>query len=383
MKSIYAPQVNNPYKGASELQKNLYRKFDKSLSTTLESFSKQIHSSISKIELRLSQCEHKVKDIVRKARGEFDRDLALAETLVNKELRSKVIMSQWTNHFLASVEQCTLDPITFAISRYCLNMCLCYGDVSVEYLHATKTHQHLIHYIGISNQLVVGPALMALVHLSLYPEMKKHIVSANVLSALLRLMAKSTSKPILTQCTKLLASLALEPSNKSQIAQSGCFHALYDLVLGNHVDVDEYIQYYTLTALINTIYRSDANRLLSVELAGVKPLLTLLQVTSAHQLIIGAVRVMANVSFNNGLTANHCLIVGGGEVLLAILESIDITSNASSSADVSGNNHSGSIIAHAVLSTLSNICNTETNQTHIGNMNGILEITLRICQHAQ
>lgn len=121
-KSIYAQQRTDPLDGMSDLQKQLFKKFDKSLSTTLESFNKQLSFAISKIENRLNECERNIKVVVKRTRKHFDSELAVAETLVNKELRSKIIMSQWTNKFLSSVEQADLDPITFALSRFVLDI---------------------------------------------------------------------------------------------------------------------------------------------------------------------------------------------------------------------------------------------------------------------
>lgn len=121
----------------------------------------------------------------------------------------------------------------------------------------------------------------------------------------------------------------------------------------------------------------------AIELHGVKPLLTLLQTASSHQLLVGAVRVLANIAYNNPLTANSALIGGAGEVLLEVLEAVDVTSNRQRTADVASSNEAGAVIAHAVLSALSNMCNSEANQTHIGNMNGILEAALRIVQFGQ
>jgi hypothetical protein len=91
-------------------------------------------------------------------------------TLAEKERRTK---------------QLPLDPITFALSRFCLNISISFRDVSPKYLLDTKVHLHLIHYCSLSSPLAVGPALMALVHLSLYPELKTSIASEGILANLL------------------------------------------------------------------------------------------------------------------------------------------------------------------------------------------------------
>jgi hypothetical protein len=72
--------------------------------------------------------------------------------------------------------------------------------------------------------------------------------------------------------------------------------------------------------LLNTIFESDSNRKLAVELNGINPLLTILRTSSYEDILIVAVEILVNISFNNGYTANCVLLAGGGEVLLDVLE---------------------------------------------------------------
>lgn len=92
-------------------------------------------------------------------------------------------------------------------------------------------------------------------------------------------------------------------------------------ISGAHVDVDVHIQYATLCALLNVIFESDSNRMLSIELNGISPIVTLLQTTSHEHLITMGIKILSNISYNNGYTANCVLLAGGGEVLLEVLES--------------------------------------------------------------
>ncbi len=85
--------------------------------------------------------------------------------------------------------------------------------------------------------------------------------------------------------------------------------------------MDVHIQYATLCALLNLIYESDSNRMLSTELNGISPIITLLQTTSHEHLITMGIQILSNISYNNGYTANCVLLAGGGEVLLEVLES--------------------------------------------------------------
>jgi hypothetical protein len=352
-----------------DFYKKLFSKFDRGLNSSLDSFRKTINVSVQRVEKRLVEVEGQLLDLVSRVKTQCGDDVDMAEVLVNKELRSKIIMSQWTNSFLSTSRVDVLDPITFSLCRLSLNICLVFNEVDPQYLLAINIHKHMVDYIKLDSELVVGPALMGLVHLSLHPMLRGPIVLAGVLSPLLNLMVKHDNKVILNQCCKLCASLALEASNKTLLAASGCMHAMFDLILGAHQDVDCHIQLNTILAIQNVMHLNDANRMLSVELNGIKPLLTIMRSTSNEGIIIHAIRTLANIAYGNGYSANCILVAGGGEVLVEVLESGDIVRQP--------------MTAHAVLAAFSNICNTDTNQAHIGSIRGLVEVAIRICEHAR
>ena len=261
-------------------------------------------------------------------------------------------MSQWTNRFLSSTKMLELDPITFAMTRFSLNMCLCSQEMPAEVLYSAGIHKQLLDYCGTGIDLVVGPSAMALVHISLHDLMRKEIpIIPDFWKTILNLLCKNDSKPILEQCSKLTASIALYHPNKSPIANSGILHTLFDLILGAHVDVNPAIQYHTLVALLNTIYQSDANRMLALELNGVTPLLTFLRTYSHEESLILAVQTLANIGFCNGYTSNCILLAGGGEILVEILQGSDILRRPE--------------ICMATLATFSNACNSDINQAQV------------------
>lgn len=401
---IYAETSKpNAYQGSSELQRSLYKKFEKSFKTMLDGLQKQVNHALEKIEARLVRCEDVLRAQVRQSVQHYEGELGLAEVLVNKELRGKVILSQWTNRFLSAQQESEqqLDPITFAISRYCLNVALCVEEVSPSYLLQAKLASQLVHFASMDRPLVVGPALLALCHLSFFPALKVEIVTtANALPVLLKLLLRLDCPALLAQAAKLLASLALAETNKAPICQSGCMHALYDLVSypnssspslpsAVHATATEtaQVQYYTLLALININHHSEASRRLAMELQGFKPLLALLRKTNKEGLLLQCVRVIANMVYGNTLPAQRALLIGAGETLLAVLESVDVTggTGAGTGAGAVGiiDGQHGEKIAHAVLAAFANMCLGEANQTHIGNIPRLIETSLRILQHAQ
>jgi hypothetical protein len=355
----------------SEFYKKLFKNFDKGVNTVLESFRKKINVSVDNCERRLRKCERTVHEVIRKTKKECDNDVEQAEILVNKELRSKIIMGQWTNKFLSTSEQSSLDPITFSISRFALNVCLCHCDVLPEYLIAANIHKHLLDYVSMpNNYMVVGPSLMALIHISLFPQVRSAIVGAEGLPIILRIIVNSKSQPLLALSAKLLASLAIDVNNKAVLSRAGLFHALGDLILGNHCDVDNEVQIYAVSAILNIVHHNDANRRLAIELNIVKPILTILQTVSTERLLIICIRVLANIAFGNAYTAHSSLIAGAGECLSVMIEAIDCIRQPT--------------LCHAILAALSNMCgNSDMNQTAIGNMSPVCEAAIRILTHSR
>jgi hypothetical protein len=418
----------------NDFYKSLFKQFEKGLNTTLESFKKTMHVSILKVENRIRTCEENLSVLVKKRQKFYEQELRIAETLVNKELRSKVIISQWTNQFLSisvpsadtgnnptksnlpdlgspsrgggvgmtakqsrkkrekqfgnnnslthsssshnqQSQQTVLDPITFAIVRFALNITLNYHDVNIDFILYTNVHKQLIHFISLTDSyMIIGPSLLALNHISLLNhEIKRILVSEGILQNLLILLTSSqlSNQVILSLCAKLCASLALEQLNKSAIAKSGLYHVFFDLILGSHCDINEMIQYYAITAIVNTLYNNEINRKYAIEINGIKPLLTVLKITSNNHLIAQTMHCLANISYGNAYTANCILIAGGGEVIGEILSIIDITREETV------------FIAEAAMAAYTNMCYSETNQIHIGNIERLLETTIRICEHGK
>lgn len=353
----------------SNFYSGLFRKFDKALITQIDRLSRTLNLAIDKVDKRLKSCEETMVYFIDCTNQKCETDLALAEVLVNKELRSKIVMSQWTNKFLATTNAEHLDPISFAFSRFSLNIALSFKEVDPRYLVKYKLHKHLVDYISQDSELVVGPALMALVHLSLFNELKGEIVAVGALPMLLKIMANSKSKTILTQAAKLCSSLALHRPNKTLMANSGCFHTLIDLILGAHTAINNHIQFFALSSVVNIVHNSDSNRMLAVELSAIKPTVTVLQTTTKEEILLEAVKVIANISYANGYCANCVLVAGGGEVMLEVLESGDVLKQPR--------------IAHAILAAFSNICSTEVNQSHVGSIKGLVDCVIRICDYAK
>lgn len=313
---------------------------DKGLTGIINKFQQSVLVSLDRHDARITKCEIKIQEIVRETIISKNNELNFAALLVKKELRGKILLSQWINTFLACTEnEVHLDPITFAYVRFSLSICLSFRDVSIDYLLESQVHKQLISYLNNPLDVVCGPSIMALVHLSLSNAMKDAIVEANALPVILNLSLKTKSIVILAQISKLVASLALFMPNKKTIVQSGCFHMVIDLFAGNLPKIegnmwsraqlnllsksislnefetntnsfrDRHLLYYALCAATNLIYLNDSNRTLAIELKAVNPVIHILRSSPDIYIIEVCAKLLANICFNNTFTTREFVFI--------------------------------------------------------------------------
>lgn len=347
----------------------LFKKFDRSLVITLDKFVKTINNKTEVVQRKLENVEKKFYKYLKNIQKKVETDLNIADNLIIKELRSKIIMSEWTNKFLSKTNDLTLDPVTFAFGRFALNICMCYNDVPASYFINSNIHVLLVSLMKFQSELVIGPAVLGLVHLSLHPEMKHEIVtSANALPALLKLLAESQSDLILTQCCKLLASLAMHSPNKSPIVSSGCFHGIMDMVGGLRTENLD-VRINACKAAVNIILGSDSNRVLSVELDAIRPLISVIQFVDNSIALKNATSALANIAYGNSFTGSKILSLGGDVTFVEVLN----TGNILKQPD----------LINSILIAIANLCSSESNQSHVGSCKGMIESIVRICEYAR
>ena len=106
-------------------QGRAFRAFDRGLSDFLEKQRSRIMTALEGVETRIDTVEDQIVTYVQGLKRNTDRDLDFANELVTKELRSKVLMSQWTNSFLSGSTTAAMDPFTYGFARFALHCCLC------------------------------------------------------------------------------------------------------------------------------------------------------------------------------------------------------------------------------------------------------------------
>lgn len=350
-------------------QKKYLNQFEKGMQLQIDKLMRSIDVNIIKCTKKLDNVENTLLDYIKHVKNECNNEIKYAEGLVIKELRSKNIIAQWTNYFVSKSNNYSLDPISFGLARYAINIALCWNDITSEYFIENGTHKDLVKLIAVNNELIVGPSILALTHLSLHNIMKYEIAIINVFPLLLKLIVNSESAPILAQACKLIASLAMLPVNKSPIANSGCLHGVLDLImLYNKSFFDENVQAAALSAVVNVTNGSDANRRSLVDLNGINPQLDAIRTASHDGVILEATKSLTNTAYMNRYTAGKILSAGGDVELLRVMQ----CSNVLKQAD----------IMYACLACLTNICTSEVAQAHLAANLPILKVTIHTMDKA-
>ena len=289
----------------------------------IDAAERSLGRACDRLERRIERCELGLGHCVRELLTQTQNEMAVATRLVEREVRNKVLLSQWCSHFVADAVYEEMDPIAFAFCRLSLNVAATYQEVPYDTLLRSNVHTLLVSLIGFKQHVIVGPALFALCHISLVDDRMRHdIVHAEALPGLLQIAVHNKSAAILALTAKLCASLALYPPNKSLIAASGLLHALIDLAVGAHVRVSEEVRLSAVTALLNTIYHNDANRSILVELDGIRPLLECIVHGADPQLVRRSVLVLANVAYRSSHNVGKLLREAAD---VAVLETLSVT----------------------------------------------------------
>jgi hypothetical protein len=351
------------------LYKHLGKIFDKSMTAFFDREAKRFNNVISKVEKKIIAAETRMLLYCEQTKTIANQEILMAETLVNKELRFKTIMSQWTNAFISATSDARLDALSWGFSRFCLNIAMGWNEIPPRALIQAGIHKSLCDLIKFRSELVIGPALMALCHISFHEELKPAITMANVLPTLIKLLVTCESKPILLQTCKLLASLALHFPNKVLITNSGNVHGLLDCILGTNKEIDDQVAHAALQGIVNVVNGNDANRNLMVDLNGVKPILSILQQRTEPWLLIECTKALGNIGYCNPFTAGTMLSLGADKLLVELLNGDDILTQPD--------------IVFTALATFANLCYNESTQSHIGSSPNLVETVIRVLHYGK
>mmetsp|Transcript_20834 Transcript_20834/g.48340 ORF Transcript_20834/g.48340 Transcript_20834/m.48340 type:complete len:608 (+) Transcript_20834:282-2105(+) len=292
---------------------------------------------------------------------------------VDSERQEKKILCQWLNGFLVSAgEEPNLDPIDFAFARFALNMAIAADHTPVAKMTEARVPSFLVGMLSSSNDIVLGPSAIALCHLSLHSDAKVPIVEVGAIPPIARNLRVCPSPAVLTQLAKCLASLAQNAPNKARIAGDEGMAALVELCAENSDFVDSPrcthgVRAACLSALVNLTFQSDSNRNLLVELDGLQAIVEACMNSPDSHVIEQACRALGNIAFNSSYTAQRILQKQGSEALCSAVTACDV--------------HADDRILEAAMIAVANLCNNETNQTHVGAGEAI-KLAVHLCKHS-
>ncbi|GMI42355.1 hypothetical protein TeGR_g13220 [Tetraparma gracilis] len=196
---------------------------------------------------------------------------------------------------------------------------------------------------------------MALAHLSLHPETKGAIARAGGIANCVALVNGNPNAPIVSQCCKTLASVAMHPPNKPLMAGKGAIKALVRLVQSvgpDNLRVDDAALACAFEGLCNCAAGNDANRNLIVELGVMSTVEYVCENWTDPEVLAGAAKLIANLAYGNVYTAMMCLSSHCEEALNVSIKK--------------GGGDSNPDVREAAMMAFANLSNNESNQTHVG-----------------
>jgi len=286
-------------------------------------------------------------------------DQALKER--DTERKEKLNLAKWMSMFTPqSSAGSKADEVDFAYIRFALNMAIAADICPVQKQLDSGTPEFLSSMLTVDNDFVVGPASMALANLSTHVETKKPIAMSGGIENCVKLVNNNPNAPIVSQCCKVLASVAMLPSNKTYMAGKGAIKALVNIVKSVGPDnyrVDDAALGSAFCGLCNCAEGSDANRNLIVELDVMSAIEYICENWTDQYVLASASKLICNLAFNNVYTALSCLAAHCDEAL-------------STSIKKSGGD-ANSDVGEAAMMAFCNLANNESNQTHVGSTGAI------------
>lgn len=274
--------------------------------------------------------------------------------------------------FSAQVKVDDLDALSFAFTRFALNIAFAAGSVPVDLILKTNVHVLLVSMLAVESEYIIGPAAFALVHLSLEPCMRVDLVTAGVLPRCLQVLQKRPSEAVLVAVCKLLASLTLLPANRTKFAETGMIGALLNVITPtpNRRRVGNAVMEYVAKAVSNGAYASHSNKSIVVDLDGTSLLLSAINYYQDDSVLSASVQALANVAYFHELAGNRALSADADQILSDCIECTDILSEKQAA------------LVEACLWAFTNLCTTPLVQTQIGSSRALdlIRRVLRITQ---
>ena len=214
-------------------------------------------------------------------------------------------------------EEPALDHAELAISQFAQSIAYAPIVQPVDFKQMVESGviAFLVHVCNTHNKSkVVGPAALALSHMSRDDESKREVANIGGVRQLLLLMKVIDKEPVLSQVCRTIASIALVDTIKVQIAAQGGIKVLvYQITFIKDDDLQIFCklrtpaaQAATLHALVNVCHNNDANRIAIATAGSVPHLVELMGTSDDPEVLEQTGKLLANLAYNNN--GNQALI---------------------------------------------------------------------------
>jgi len=310
--------------------------------------------------------------------------LRVAELSLFEERKEKLVLQGWLQRFETDgFEEPALDHAESAMSKFAQSVAYApiVQPIDFKQMVASGVMEFLIKVCHPHNkQKVLGPAALALSHLSRDDASKREVAAMGGVKSLLLLLQVIDREPVLTQVCRTLASVALVDAVKVQIAAQGGVRTLCRMV--SYVEDEELNRYCTmrsaaaqiaaLHALVNVTYANDANRTALAAAGGIPHICQLMHETEEPEVLMQGSRLLGNLAYNH--PANQALIASAeGDDALARGCRPEFAPE----------------VQRAAATALANLVHSERNQAQVGSgpvpeaLIGLLDSTDDLgCRHA-
>jgi hypothetical protein len=347
------------------------REFDMAVSLQVGKMRETFDESLDDLRDKADSMERNLSLLLQWKQDTCDERVAQALEQRDEERKEKLNLSKWMEQFTPSAEATKdVDEVDFAFIRFALNMAVACDVCPIQKQLDAGAPAFLSSMLRVKNDSVVGPASMALAHLSLHMEAKAPIAAAGGIAACVHLVNTNPNAPIVSQCCKTLASVAMWPANKPLMAGKGAIKALVNAIQSvgpDNLRIDDEALGSAFCGLCNCAEGNDANRNLIVELDVMKSIEYICENWTDPYVLASAGKLIANLAYNNVYTAMMCL-AGHCEEALNI------------SIKKGGGDKSPDVCEAAMLA-FANLSNNESNQTHVGS-SGAIELAVKTLENS-
>eukprot|EP00903_Cladosiphon_okamuranus_P006097 g6007.t1 len=344
---------------------------DKALSVLVQRVKKKLLGTIDKMDRQLLSLEGDMRQLCRATEEKGNRMIRQAKQTADSEREEKAILCQWLNGFLVGASsEPQLSSMDFTFARFALNMAMASSRTDPEVMLKAGAPAFLVGMLSNPNELVTGPAVLALSQMAHHEACQRALGLAGGVPPLVLLCFTSKSPAVLAQACISLAQLSRYPSNRAIIAGKGGIAAMVRLLEGFRIEEHVTLQVIeqALSALVNVMFRSDANRGLAEECGATLPTITIMDAADDEGVLVQACLTLANMAYGNQFAALRLLEAGADKAACDLIRDSDKTRHSN--------------VAEAAFICLANLANNALNQAHVG-AGGSVDLALTVCKHCQ